>query len=167
MKPIIDTKKVVPVGAGDLAPKPTLDRTTMVTQLYFARHGEQPAGFDFRCTHAAPPAGEDPWVRRLDIGAAWAAPDLGWLADNAGTMAIENTAGTGRTTNPTDKERLAIAAQVIEVSFDGADAPACTIPPGGHMVFTPVNAGAVRLRCAVGCKARLVALPRDTGHDKA
>ena len=157
-KETIPLDKITKIEAMEV-PKPQDDRTTAIMQLYFEQQGEQPVGFDFRCAHKTPPAGEDPWVRRVDVGAEWAPLDFGWLAGKAGVIAIENQAGRGRTTQPTDAEREATAKQIIEVSFHDTQ-PACIIRPGGFLVFEPVVYGDICIRClAGGVPARLVVLP--------
>lgn len=157
---IVHPERVTKLGEGDLAPKPPDDRTTQVMQLYFERHGDQPTSFDWRCSHVTPPADEDPWQRRITVGPEWTALDFGWLTDNPGMVVIENQAGAGRLVQPTPAEREATKLQVIEVSFNGDDAPACLIHPGLFFAFMPVAAAGVRVRCRAGSvKAYLVTLP--------
>lgn len=143
----------------DLTEEPQNDRTTMVLQTYFEQHGETPSQYTFRNATSAPPAGEDPWTRRINVGEEWALPDLGWLSEKVSLLIFENLAGKGRASQPTAEEREAIAKQDIEVSF-GAGLPACVIRPGKFILFEPVDAEAVRVRSLGGTvKMLLVALP--------
>lgn len=91
---------------------------------------------------------EQTYKRRMTVGETPTPLDCGWLRDSCGMLVVENAEGRFAQVYPTDEERAAVDARVVEVQF-GAEA-AILISPGESCRFQPIDPTRIALRCRSG-----------------
>lgn len=156
-------------GAEPLAqpePKEVPDRLTVVETVYHQPWGEEPVAVESRFSRDLQTRNQL-FERRCRVGEDWQPLECGWLGE-AGMLVIENREGRFLQRVPTDEEREAAAAKVLEVGWepDGAtmhDPPATAqwiIPPGESIRGQPATLKSLRLRCRSGeCRFTVYLLP--------
>lgn len=93
---------------------------------------------------------EQPWVRQLTVGPEWQALDCGWV-ERAGLMVLQNTEGKFPQVIPTEEERAAVAARVVELAYKPCPAFATwVVRPGAAHVGEPGDVKLLRVRCRSG-----------------
>lgn len=153
---IDDIAAVVPTTR----PDDSHDRITANLQFYFEQIGEEPVGFESRFSGVVPHTDEEPWQRKFKAGPEWEPLKLGYLeGENVGVVIIENRAGMGLQTKPTEEERESIQKQVMRVAYD-ASSPGFLIRPGRFMFVEPADAAKLIIRSEHGTtKGRLLVVP--------
>lgn len=101
---------------------------------------------------------EEPYQRRKKVGEQWEALDLGWISDPS-FICVENLEGRPEAVQPSPEEMAAIAARVLELSFDGKES--WLINPRQHFLGLPSSAKSILIRCQSGVAAyRVTIFPR-------
>lgn len=128
---------------------PKQDRLTVQLTVHHEHCCEDPFSITPQFTRLLATA-EQPWRRRVKVGPEWAMPEWGWFGTNAnvGHIVFVNNAGKGLAVNPTDEEKAAIEASVVEISYEGCP-PWLIRPHGGIFFAEPSNIHGLRLRAAV------------------
>lgn len=128
-------------------------RLTVVESIYHQTTGEQPSAVLTRFSRDLE-SDEQPYVRRRRKATPeWQPVDYGWVESPA-MVVIQNDERRllrARATNPTDEERLAAEAKVIELRFaDSSHSPVWLILPGETMRGSPSPGASLRVRCLAG-----------------
>ena len=151
---------------GDSGPEGTLaiakvpdikDRLTVVESVYHQPFGESPVEIPSRFSRNLKTR-EQVYSRRLTATEDWQSLECGWLGNAVGMLVISNDEGKNQQANPTDEERKALAAKVLELCHSDASrtmhSPArrgeWLIPPGESMRGCPVAAQQLLIRCQSG-----------------
>lgn len=133
------------------------NRVAVVETVYFQAHGEQPLPPIESRYYRWLNSEEQPYNRNLKLTETWTRLDMGWLGD-AGLLVIHNVPERLQT-QPTDKERLAMANKVIELTYDTAN-PEWVILPGESLRAHPTRAKDLFIRCRSGeCRAYINVIP--------
>ena len=107
-----------------MRPAAQQDSMTVVEQIYHQPAGEEPTAYHHSFVRKLF-IQEQPYSRKIKVGGGWQPLDLGWFADKpdaVGMVQVINNEGRFTQTQPTDEERAAAAAKVIEV-VGGMDDP--------------------------------------------
>lgn len=119
---------------------------TVVETVYYQPLDEQPTAVESRFMHPLDSDAE-PVVRKLEVTEAWQTLDVGGLA-GAAVFVVANEEGQFRRIRPTEEERQAAAARIVEVGRGGtAD---WLIPPGASMRGIAAQPGQLQVRCQAG-----------------
>lgn len=133
------------------------DRLTIVECVYHQPFGEQPTVVEHRYSRELE-SKEQVYERRVTIGENWQPLDTGWI-ERLGLLVIANHEGHGLQRAPSDDERAAIAARVVEVGLDGR--AIWLVLPGESMRATPATLSGLQVRCQRGeARCTIHAYPR-------
>lgn len=129
---------------------PYVARVGVVETIYHQAPDAQPISFDHRYGHIVA-ADEQPYSRKLKAGSDWTALDCGWL-QKASVLQVVNEEGRFPQTVPTDEERIATAAKVVELGCGTADGVHCfaLVHPGHSARFEPADVKSLHVRCRSG-----------------
>lgn len=106
------------------------DRLTFNLTVYHEHRGDKPHTLSRNWSELLEFM-DEPYTRRLRAEEDWKPIDLGHLKPSQiGTIVIENITGRARLVNPTEEEKKADAAKVIELSFTGSSEDAWLVKPG-------------------------------------
>ena len=150
--------------SGEGAEPLSTNRLTVVENVYFQEYDGQPSGITSRFGQSLE-SEEQAYNRKIRIGSGWQSLDCGWVED-AAQLVISNEEGKHLQAYPTEEEQAAIAAKVIEVSFEclpPGHSPPCMweILPGQTMRGRPSNVKQILVRCRSGvARAIVFAIPR-------
>ena len=163
----------VEVGSGQVRAPALRSRLTVVEQISY--QGGCDPGVAYRYQRSLALRTEDsPLFRRLVVGPNWTQLDLGGI-DEPILVRLENEEGEDQRVIPTDDERAAIAARIVEVgvrtdpffrlgdpAVAASVAPLALAPPGESLRFQPHPDTVSRLtvRCQSGtarCRLLVVA----------
>lgn len=134
------------------------DRITVVQHIYHQSTGEQPTQIDNNFTRNLETI-DQPYVRRCKATETKQKLDCGWLQD-VSRIIIINEEGTNLQVVPTDGERKATAAKILELSFQ-ENGPGWLILPGESFHGSPSDVSNLLIRSLSGItKYTLHALPR-------
>ena len=107
---------------------------------------------------------EQPYERRCEATPQWQPLEFGWLRhESVGMLYVINDEGKFHQRNPTEEERRAVEALVLEVGIDTAPIRRISYVPVGATVrlFPVAGDGQLMLRCQSGvAKYTLVAYPK-------
>ena len=104
---------------------------------------------------------EDPYDRHQRFGEDWQPIEVGWI-EGASIVYLFNTEGGGFQRIPTEEEKAAVTARIIEVAVgnDPYPTPFLLLPPGRRQSFLPADIKRLVARCQKGiAKCRIVILP--------
>ncbi len=157
------------LGPGDLPARPSphemqpmTNRVAVIETILHQLAGEQPTSIENRFARELE-TDEQSYDRKVKIGENWTLLDLGWVANVGGPsiIVIVNEEGRNLQVNPSEEERKAIDAKVIELCSGRCEdlEPEWFIPPGESFRGSPLKP--VYLRCRQGiAKVRLFIIPR-------
>lgn len=141
--------KPIPVSA----PMPELkdfDRLTVITNIHHEHRGEAPRTIPASYSRLLKEK-EEPYQRRFKVTEKWAPVDLGWFdPTHVGCIVIENLEGRGRLVHPTEEDRIATEAKIVEVSYHKDSAACDLIRPGQPDIRWPSDASKLYVRCQSG-----------------
>jgi hypothetical protein len=124
------------------------DRCTANINVYHEQHKLQPTHATAAFSSMLSQGGEAAYTRRVQVGEEWLPLDCGWLRDDAGAVLLTNQTREDGDRVPTDAQREAVDAAVVEVCSGGTP---WKLPPRGGFVFgIPVDVSMLRLRCVCG-----------------
>ena len=125
------------------------DRCTANINVYHEQHNQPPTYATAAFSRMLPRGSEAAYTRRVQVGEGWVPLDCGWLTSAAvGAVLLENQTREDGDRLPTDVERAAVDAAVVEVCCGGT---AWELPPrGGFMFGIQSDASTLRLRCVQG-----------------
>lgn len=139
--------------------QPARDQLTVVETVYHLASGEEPTAAEVRFVRELETV-EQPYVRKLVIGEEWQPLDFGWVKD-IGMFVLRNDEGAGLQTMPTDEERAAIMAKVLELGTAAWDNCRWLIFPQDAFRATPKVIEGLVVRCLSGkAKATIYVYPR-------
>ena len=146
-----------------MRPAAQQDSITVVEQIYHQPAGEEPTAYHHSFVRKLS-VQEQPYSRKIKVGEGWQPLDLGWFADKPdaiGMVQIINDEGHFLQTQPTDEERAAAAAKVIEMRGSFVDKMVWLIPPGEAQRSSPACPGDLWIRCQSGvAQATVNVFPR-------
>lgn len=125
-------------------------RLTVTQKVYHQSVGEKPLVIESAFGRWLTTQ-EQPYTRHSRVGETWQAIDGGWTR-GLSQLVLENKEGAFRHTNPTEAEREAVKARVLEIGLEVGG----TVYPFGkvHALETlrldPENLSRMRLRCRSG-----------------
>jgi hypothetical protein len=122
------------------------NRLTVTEGIYHMGH-DVPTSGTYATFSRQLEGNDQPYIRRLTVGRDWQPVDFGWIGERVGMLSISNEEGKFLQRNPTEEEKKALAAMVIEVTVSG-DAD-WLILPGETMRGTPAKKN-IRVRCQGG-----------------
>jgi hypothetical protein len=129
----------------------------VVATVYFRpADGGQPTAREARWSRPLEGA-EAPYVRTLQATTAWQALDTGWI-EQSGFLVVTNDEGPARLVQPTEEERAAVAARILEIATHDGETAAWLVQPGEALFCHPADARRLRLRCQAGTARCTVAL---------
>jgi len=119
---------------------------TVVEHVYHQPFGEQPVGVDSSFNRKLD-SDEQMFVRKFRVTEEWTPINVGWV-ESAGMLMLSNDEGRSLQTLPSDEEKAAVAARVVELKYqDAPDDQAWTVLPGESMRAMPSQASLLMLRC--------------------
>jgi len=157
-----------------MRPATPRDTLTVVETIYHQSWGEGPTAYPTSFMRELS-VQEQPYFRKIKVGERWQPLDLGWFKDrpqDVGMIQLVNDEGTFAQTQPTDEERAAADAKVIDVVTDIVDAGPLAgilakdsfswqIPPRESFRGNPTNAKQLWVRCRSGvARATVNVYPR-------
>lgn len=166
----IDPKLAVPMALNTDALRDN-DRATVTINVHHEHYGEMPQSASYTFSRFLDTQ-EQPYQRRAQAQQAWGLLDTGWLGEAVGILCLENRAGLGLLTNPTDEEQDAIDAQVVELGVaamvndaEGKPVSGCVpfaqVPPGCSTLFHACPGVRYYLRClGASTRVNLFILPK-------
>lgn len=122
-------------------------RLTVVETIYHQDADGQPTAVEANYARWLA-SDEHPFQRRLKVGEEWQRLETGWLED-VSLLVLTNEEGKGLQTIPTDEERVALAARIVEVGTPGSEAD-WLILPGESLRGRPAAMRQLRFRCRAG-----------------
>lgn len=135
------------------------DRLTIVQNIHHEHRGESPRTIPVSHSCLLEEK-EEPYQRRFTATEKWAPVDIGWFApEKVGCIVIENLEGRSLLVNPTEAERNATLAKVLELSYSKNSNECDLIPPGRADIKWPAKASNLHIRCRSGdalCKIHVL-----------
>lgn len=131
-------------------------RMVVVESVYYQKEGEQPTCVESKWSQFLQ-SDEPPYHRTLKVGKEWQEVSLGWAEDCA-MLLLKNEEGKFQIV-PTEEERKAVEALVIQVAIDGT--LALKVGPGQSARFTSPRGTKLSVRCLTGiARLTVVVFPR-------
>ena len=144
---------------------------TVLSTTYYQPPNEQPISDERRYSKWLL-TDEQPYQRKLKVGPKWTRLDTGWLTE-CSLVSITNLEGKFTQRIPTQEERDAASARIVEIAFLPPSeycpdkellirhGPSILIPSGEERNFTPVRLTSVYVRCEAGeAKCSLIVYPK-------
>jgi len=139
------------------------DRVTAHVTLHHEQVGVGPTTADHMFQDFLENVDEQPYTRVMKVGVGWQPLEFGWLAGKVGLIAVQNGAGKNLRTHPTEEEKVAIKATVLEIAAfeNGRDTIICIVRAGRFTVFEYPAPETLRIRTRDhSAKITITAIPR-------
>ena len=127
---------------------------TVVETIYHHAHdGTNPLDVDSRYSIIVT-SDQEPYDRTLKVGEEWIPlrDKHNWI--EVGTpiamLAVGNPNGKFPFVLPTEEERKAEEAKILELKYEGTDIPFTEIPVGQNCRFKPIDFEKIQIRCRAG-----------------
>ncbi len=130
-------------------PKEIRNRVTIVETVSHQVSGQEAESLTCQSAYEVA-SDEQSYKRHLRIGETWTPLDLGYLADEAGLIVLQNTEGKGLRVIPTEEQKAATAAKVLELCGAPNDVACWLIHPGRSFRGFPENPKKLFLRSQSG-----------------
>lgn len=138
--------------------KPIRDRVTVVEIVSHQQEGEEATQTESRYSRDLK-VQEQAYERQCKVGEDWAPLDCGHIVD-AGLIIIRNREGRFLQHNPSDTEKTAAAAKVLEVSYGPPDEGIWLVLPGESMRGHPAVVRDLMVRSQSGiCRFAITIIP--------
>lgn len=114
-----------------------VDKITIIEIVYYRRYAQQPTCVEARYTLPRDSENQQPYVRtNVEASEEWKELDTGWV-DEVGMIFVRNDTGKALQVIPSDEEKQALTAQIIELSFDRSSEHAILVPPKAGQKIIP------------------------------
>lgn len=141
---------------------PNLNRLTYQFSFVHQCLGDEVKGVQ-KCGTVMLENKEEVWSRRLEITTEPRPLPTGWIEDpnKIGFVCVQNLAGEGLETNPTEEEANNIKNSIILLYYDDP-CRGLVVPPGFPQIIMPTNIGSLLIRCLdiQPIKCRITIFPR-------
>ena len=152
--------------AFQVQPKPAeaTENLTVVETIYHRSTGEEPTQYDHHFFRALDATGEQPYVRKQEVGVEWKQLDFGWLKGLGVSMFIvRNNEGVSNALVATDDTKWTLSSKSIEIGVGNTEASSIrlVVLPNESFRATPQHGYNWFVRCLNGpAKFTLYAFPR-------